>query len=169
MARELVSRGYRFTTGNLTTRYLFDMLTKYGHTDIAWTLLTKETYPSFGYMIQNEATTVWERFELKKSITMNSHNHPMYGAVGYFFYAFLAGVSPMSSGWERVRIAPVMPQGLCSVHAVVDTVKGDVSVRWSTRYGKKRLFVSVPFGVTADIEFSGVRRTVGSGYHTFEA
>ncbi len=168
MAEDLVRREYRFTTGNLCTRYLFDMLAKYGHTDVAWTLLTKETYPSLGYMIQNEATTIWERFELKKSIDMNSHNHPMYGAVGYFFYAYLAGVTPTAPGWEAVRIAPTMPEGLCSAHAVIDTVKGDISVRWSTRYGKKRLFIDVPFGVTAQIEFCGVSQTVGSGYHVFE-
>ena len=168
MADDLIRREYRFTTGNLCTRYLFDTLTAYGHVDVAWTLLTKETYPSYGYMIQNEATTIWERFELKKSVTMNSHNHPMYGAVGYFFYAYLAGVTPTAPGWETVRIAPVMPDGLCSAHAVVDTVKGDLSVRWSTRYGKKRLFVSVPFGVTAQIEFCGIAKTVGSGYHVME-
>lgn len=168
MAEDLVNRNYKFTTGNLCTRYMFDMLAKYGHKDVAWTLLNKETYPSYGYMIQNEATTIWERFELKKSIGMNSHNHPMYSAVGYFFYAYLAGITPMSAGWETVRIAPVMPEGLTSVHAVVDTVKGDISIRLSERYEKKRLFVDIPFGVTANIEFCGISKTVGSGYHVFE-
>ena len=61
-----------------------------------------------------------------------------------------------------------MPEGLCSAHAVVDTVKGDISVRWSIRYGKKRLFVDIPFGVTAEVEFFSITKTVGSGYHVFE-
>ena len=168
MAKDLVERDYRFTTGNLCTRYLFDMLAKYGHMQEAWTLLTKETYPSYGFMIQNEATTVWERFELKKNPGMNSHNHPMYGAVGYFFYASLAGVTPLSPGWERFRVAPVLPEGLLSVHAVVNTVRGDVSVRWSVRYGKKYLFLQVPFGTTAEVCFCGVKRELGSGYHVIE-
>ncbi|MBQ8641758.1 MAG: family 78 glycoside hydrolase catalytic domain [Clostridia bacterium] len=168
LAADLVNRNYMFTTGNLCTRYMMDMLAKYGHMDTAWTLLTKETYPSYGYMIQNEATTVWERFELKKNPGMNSHNHPMYGAVGYFFYAWVAGVTPASPGWEKIRIAPVLPEGLCSAHAVVDTVMGEVSVRWSTRYGRKRLFVQIPFGTTAEIDFCGLRQTVGSGYHVIE-
>lgn len=168
LAKDLADRNYMFTTGNLTTRYMMDMLAKYGHMEEAWTLLMKETYPSYGYMIQNEATTVWERFELKKNPGMNSHNHPMYGAVGYFFYAWLAGVTPIEPGWKRIRIAPVLPEKLCSAHAVVDTVLGEVSVRWSTRYGRKRLFVQIPFGAEAEIEFEGVSETVGSGYHVIE-
>ena len=168
LAGDLRDRDYRFTTGNLCTRYLFDMLAKYGHMEEAWTLLTKETYPSYGYMIQNEATTIWERFELKKNPGMNSHNHPMYGAVGYFFYAYLAGVTPVEPGWREIRVAPVLPEGLCSVHAVVDSVRGPVSVRWSTRYGKRRLFLEIPFGMTAHVDFCGVHTAVGSGYYVFE-
>ncbi|MBR5444556.1 MAG: family 78 glycoside hydrolase catalytic domain [Clostridia bacterium] len=169
LAEDLVNRNYMFTTGNLCTRYMMDMLAKYGHIDKAWTLLTKETYPSYGYMIQNEATTIWERFELKKNPGMNSHNHPMYGAVGYFFYAWIAGVTPIEPGWKKIRIAPVLPAGLHSAHAVVETVLGEVSVRWSDRYDKKRLFVQVPFGAEAEIDFCGVKMTVGSGYHVIEA
>ena len=36
------------------------MLAKFGYVDTAWKLLTLEEYPSWGYMIQNGATTVWE-------------------------------------------------------------------------------------------------------------
>lgn len=168
LVRDLRKRNYRFTTGNLCTRYLFDVLARFGYIDDAWKLMTKEDYPSFGYMIQNEATTVWERFELKKDPGMNSHNHPMYGAAGYFFYAYIAGIVPTAPAYDTVRIKPYFPTTLESAHAVVDTVKGDISVRWTKRYGKTRLFVDIPFGVTATVEFFDRVETVGSGYHVFE-
>lgn len=168
LVRDLRKRNYRFTTGNLCTRYMFDMLAKFGYIDDAWKLMTNEEYPSFGYMIQNEATTIWERFELKKAPGMNSHNHPMYGAAGYFFYAYIAGIVPTSPAYDTVRIKPYFPTNLESAHAVVDTVKGDISVRWTKRYSKTRLFVDIPFGVTANVEFFGKTETVGSGYHVFE-
>ncbi len=168
LAHDLVSRGYRFTTGNLCTRYMMDMLAKYGHIDVAWEFLHKETYPSYGYMLQNEATTVWERFELKKNGGMNSHNHPMYGAVGYFFYAWIAGVTPLTKGYEKIRIAPVIPRRLQSAQCVIDSVKGDIAVRWSKRYGTLHLFLQIPFGVTAEVEFGGKTQTLGSGYHVLE-
>lgn len=168
MREDLVARDYRFTTGNLCTRYLVDMLAKHGYADDAYTLLTREDYPSFGYMIQNEATTIWERFELKKDPGMNSHNHPMYGAVGSWFYQYLGGITPTAPGFAEVSIDPVYPTDLLSAHAVVDTIMGELSVRWSRRYGKLYLFVQVPFGMVAHIRFDGKVTTVRGGYHVFE-
>lgn len=166
--RELVQSGYQFTTGNLCTRYMLEMLTKYGYVEDAWTLMTREEYPSIGYMIQNEATTIWERFELKKSNCMNSHNHPMYGAVGYWFYAYLAGIRPVSEGFESMEIRPYFPRKLLSVNAKVETVKGDVAVRWVRRYGKICLYVTLPFGTRAKIRFAGKTYAAGSGFHIYE-
>ena len=168
MRNDLVERGYKFTTGNLNTRYMMDMLTKFGYIEDAWKVVTSDEYPSFGFMLQNEATTIWERFEMKKNPGMNSHNHPMYGAVGYWFYAYLGGIIPTEPGFSRVSIKPYFPEKLLSCHAVVDTVMGDISVRWSKRYGKLYLFVQIPFGVTADVDFGGKVTTVGAGYHVFE-
>ncbi len=168
MHDDLVSKDFQFTTGNLNTRYLVDMLTEYGYVDDVYTLLTKETYPSYGYMLQNEATTVWERFELKKNPGMNSHNHPMYGAVDYWFFRYLLGVEIVDPGFEKVRIKPYFPEKLLSAHAVVDTVMGEISVRWSKRYGKTYLFVDIPFGMTAEVDFNG-KTTICSGYNVFEA
>ena len=57
---DLVARGSIVaTTGNLCTRYMMDALTQWGYLEDAWTLITRETYPSWGFMLQNEATTVW--------------------------------------------------------------------------------------------------------------
>ena len=164
---DLVARGYQFTTGNLCTRYMMDMLSKYGYLEDAWKLITKETYPSYGFMMQNEATTVWERFELKKEPGMNSHNHPMYGAVGYWFYAYLAGIVPTEKGFDRVSVRPYYPEKLLSAQAAVDTVKGPLSVRWTKRYGQTQLAVQVPFGMTADVAVGNETVVCGSGYHHF--
>ena len=168
LVSDLVARNYAITTGNLCTRYLFDALFTYGYTEEAWRVLTREEYPSYGFMLQNEATTVWERFELKKAPGMNSHNHPMYGAVGYVFYAYLCGIRPIEPGYQRVVIAPVFPRDLRSAHGVVDTVRGEISVRWSVRYGKRYLFVQLPVNVTAQVQFAGETHEVTGGYHVFE-
>lgn len=166
---DLVANEYRITTGNLTTKYLFEVLCDYGYVDDAWTLITREEYPSFGYMIQNEATTIWERFELRKCGRINSYNHPMYGAVGYWFYAYLAGVKPTQPGFAEVVVHPYFPEKLLSANALIKTVKGDLTVRWIKRTGKTYLYVSVPFGVKATVEFGGASHAVGSGFWVYEA
>ncbi|MCL2815447.1 MAG: glycoside hydrolase family 78 protein [Oscillospiraceae bacterium] len=167
MVSDLVQNDYRFTTGNLCTRYLFDMLARYGYENEAWELITRQTYPSYGYMIQNEATTIWERFELKLDPGMNSHNHPMYGAVDYWLYAYIAGIRPLSPGFEEFAVEPCYPKKLLSASAVADTVRGDISVRWIRQYGELWLYVSVPFGSAANIKTAGGYIRAGSGSHRF--
>ena len=165
MRDNLVQNDYRFTTGNLCTRYLLDMLAEYGYIDEAYELMTREAYPSFGFMLQQEATTIWERFELKKNPGMNSHNHPMYGAAGSWLYTALAGIRPTGAGFSAVDICPRIPGKLMSAQAVVDTIRGPLSVRWVRRYGGIHLYVDVPAGVTATIRFAGEVRTVSGGFH----
>lgn len=164
---DLVARDYHITTANLTTRYLMDALSRYGYEDDAYRLLTREDYPSIGYMLQQEATTVWERWELKKEPEMNSHNHPMYGAVDNWMYAYAAGIRPVDIAFRRVQIQPVYPTGLQSVCATLQTVKGELTVRWIRRFGQTELRVIVPFGVTADITVGDRVETVGSGFWTY--
>ena len=164
----VVSAGYRLTTGNLCTLYLMDMLAEYGYIDDAWAIVTREDYPSWGYMMQQGATTLWERFELKKDPAMNSHCHPMYGAVGAWFYTHLAGVKPVAAAFSRVVIKPFAPDKLTFAEAVVDTCKGDIVVKWQRLYGKTMLFVTIPFGVEAEIHTPSGIQTVGSGFYVFE-
>ena len=165
MRDDLVGRDYKFTTGNLTTRYLYDTLAEYGYIEEAWTLLNRVAYPSIGFEINHGATTVWERFELKKDPGMNSHNHPMYGAVDYFMHAYLSGVKITGAGCRRIRVKPYMPKDLYYCRDVITTLLGDIEVKWIVEFGRKVLYLTIPFGMTADVDFCGIKRTVGAGSH----
>lgn len=167
--RDLVEKGFRFTTGNLCTRYMLEMLTKYGYAEDAYTLLTREEYPSIGFMLQNEATTIWERFELKKNPLMNSHNHPMYGSLSYWFFACLAGLSPQEGGWKRFSCAPCFPEKLLSASAGVPTPYGDVTLRWVRRYGRRYVYLQVPHGTRASVTLPELgTMDIGSGFYHWE-
>ena len=168
MVNDLRERNYKFTTGNLCTLYMLEMLAEYGYIDDAWEMMISEEYPSYGYMIQNEATTVWERFELKKEDGMNSHNHPMYGSVYKWLYSALCGIKPTVPGCVEFEIAPHYPTKLLSAQAHVDTIKGQVSVRWVKRFGHTCLYVTVPFGTRAKIRLPDRTESVGSGSYTYQ-
>jgi len=165
MRDDLVARDYRFTTGNLCTRYMLDMLSEYGYEDDAYALMTREEYPSFGFMIQQEATTIWERFELKKQPGMNSHNHPMYGAADSWLYTSVLGIRPTGAGFETLMIAPKIPNRLMSAQGCLDTVKGPINVRWVKRYGGVHLYIDLPAGVTAAVLFGREEKTLSGGTH----
>lgn len=170
MHDELVNSGYQFTTGNLCTRYLLDELAEYGYIDDAYELLTRDEYPSWGFMRQNEATTVWERFELKKNPGMNSHNHPMYGAADAFLYSHILGIHALEAGMRRFEVKPYMPEKLLSAQGGLDTPYGRIGVRWFKRYGGTHLFIDVPFGCECEAELMGERKTLKAGsHHLFKA
>ena len=145
-----------------------DMLAVHGYADDAWRLLTREEYPSWGYMIANGATTIWERFEHKFGSGMNSHNHPMYGAVGYFMYAHLLGIRPIENGFSRFAVDPVYPEGLLFAEGRVDTLMGDIYVKWEKREERTYLTVVVPFGAEATVTLPGEKRRVSNGSFCFE-
>ncbi len=165
---ELTIKDYSFTTGNLNTKYMYDVLTMYGYHEDAWKLISKTSYPSLGFMLANGATTVWERFEDKENSQMNSHDHPMYGAAGSWLYEGLAGIKEINEGFSHFVVEPCFPENLRYAEAKVDTIKGDVYVYWTNKEGKIILFVTVPFGCSATIKFNGEEKLCGSGNHIFK-
>ena len=170
--QDLAANGYRITTGNLCSRYILDVLTRFGYLEDAWAIAAREEYPSLGYMVQHGATTVWERFELKKNPGMNSHDHPMYASAYYWYYAFLAGLTPTDGGWRRFRAAPALPKKLCSVNATVETPKGDVTLRWVRCYGEIHLYLTVPYGAEAEVILPwspSSALAAGPGFHHWSA
>lgn len=166
MNNAVKSAGYRITTGNLNTKFLIDMLSEYGYTDTAFSLMTREEYPSIGYMLRCGATTVWERFENKKNSEMNSHNHPMYGACGSWFYEYLAGISPKAPGFGEIVIKPHFPKDLHYVQASLETVKGQIYVKWQRSEENIKMDVYIPFGTKALI-YAEKEHKVGSGFYSF--
>jgi len=49
--------------------------------------------PELGFMLENGATTLWERWEELTGSGINSHNHPMMGSVGAWLYKYIAGMN----------------------------------------------------------------------------
>jgi alpha-L-rhamnosidase len=141
------------TTGILGTKYLFPLLTRTGNSDLAYELATQTTYPSWGYMVENGATTLWELWQNKTGPSMNSHNHPMFGSLGAWFYNALAGINPDESrpGFEHIVIAPQVVRDLKWASGSLDTIRGRVSSAWSRTDAGLRLEITIPTGSDAEV------------------
>lgn len=141
------------TTGNLCTKYVLESLSKHGHTDLALKIALQETYPSWGYMLANAATTLWERWENLTGPGMNSHNHPMLGSVSSWFYKHLGGIhcDPDVPGFKHMFICPETPAGLNWVHAEYMSPYGLIRSYWKKEDGKTVFNVAVPVNATAGI------------------
>lgn len=149
----VVIHGTHLNTGIVGTRYILDVLTDNGHADLAYQLVTQTTYPSWGYMIKEGATTLWERWEYLTDVGMNSQNHIMLGSVDAWFYRFLAGIQIAlpEPGWQRINIKPYVLGDLNFVSASVNTFKGIVSSQWTKQYDSLLFEVTIPVNTSATV------------------
>ncbi|KAB2340198.1 family 78 glycoside hydrolase catalytic domain [Actinomadura rudentiformis] len=144
-------------TGFIGTPWLLPALTNIGRADLAYTLLLKEDYPSWGYEIRNGATTIWERWNSIQPdgsfgpVDMNSFNHYAYGAVADWMFQNIGGLSALAPGYKRSRIAPAIGGGLTQGSGRLTTVYGPLSSTWSTSDGDLDLKVTVPVNTIAEV------------------
>lgn len=124
------AHNFHLTTGNQCTKFMLDTLSDHGHIDTAFKIVSQTTYPSWGYMLQNGATTIWERWEFAKSGGMHSHNHPMLGSIGSWFYSRLAGIRPdeKAPGFSKIHITPQLPCGMDRLEATYQSCRGPIHV-----------------------------------------
>lgn len=155
IAADIIKEDYHLTTGNIATKYLPEVLSEYGYTDLAMRLMEQTTYPSWGYMRSKGATTIWERWEYATGFAMNSHSHPMYGSVTAWFYKYLAGISVAEPGFKRITVRPYMPASLNKAEAEIDTPYGKAASGWIKSDKGYTLKVTVPTSCKAEIILPG--------------
>lgn len=135
--------GGHLATGFIGTRFLLDTLTRYGQGELAYTIATQRTYPSWGFMIENGATTIWELWRLATGPGMNSHNHPAFGCISSWFYETLVGLRPLR-GWRQFVVQPHILGDLTWAEAQVQTPLGLVFCRWERQPSQLSLMLTVP-------------------------
>ena len=91
----------------------------------------------------------------------------MYGAVGYWFYAGLLGITPTKPGWTEFAVKPCFPEDLLYAECKIDTEMGDIYVRWQHQMDCIDILVDVPFGTTATVTLPDGEHRLTSGCHNF--
>lgn len=129
--------GGHVSTGVLGIQHLMRGLTEYGRVDMAWKIVTNDTYPSWGYMTKKGATTIWELWNGDTADpAMNSANHVMLlGDLVIWYYEDLAGIkcAPESIAYKKLIMAPVFPEGLNAVSASYESVYGEIKSAWKKK------------------------------------
>ena len=131
--------GGHVSTGVLGIQQLMRGLTKYGNVDLAYKIASNDTYPSWGHMVKNGATTTWELWNGETADpAMNSGNHVMLlGDLLIWYYEDLAGIkcAPGTVAYKKLLMEPKFPEGLNHVKAAYKSVYGDIRSEW-TKEGK---------------------------------
>ena len=155
LAADIEARGWHLSTGFIGTSFLMPVLSENGKSDIAYTLLLNETYPSWGYMIREGATTMWERWNGDTGDpSMNSFNHYAFGAVGQWLYGSLAGIQsdPSVTGFKRIIIDPHPDPRITHVYAKYDSPYGTIASDWNLEADQDfSMTVTIPANTSAVI------------------
>ena len=143
-------RGNRLATGLLGTSVLLDALADAGRFDLAVSLLLQRDYPSWGYMVDHGATTVWERWDA--DCATGSHNHYVLGSVTGFLFRRVAGITPTAPGFAAIRLVPRYDARIGDIEVALDSVAGPIRVRMAgDTLGPNFVSANLPPNVTAEL------------------
>lgn len=134
-------------TGILGSKYILNALTDHGRTDVAYRMASQKDLPSWGWWIEQGATTMWEQWS-----GAESRNHIMFGEISAWFYKALAGINvdPAVPGFKHFIISP-QPVDLTSAHGEYDSIHGKILSEWKIADGKFHLHLVVPPNTTATV------------------
>jgi alpha-L-rhamnosidase len=126
-------------------------LNDYGRPDLAYTVATQKTYPSWGYMVDNGATTIWELWNGNTADPkMNSQNHVMMlGDLLIWYYENLAGIKSDEAAFKKINMKPEMINGLNSVNASYNSVYGLIKSSYSKTANQFNWNITIPANTTA--------------------
>jgi alpha-L-rhamnosidase len=150
---------WHLTTGFVGVGYLLPVLSATGHTDVAYRLLEQESHPSWRYMLDNGATTIWERWDGWtrergfQSAWMNSFNHYALGSVGEWLYRFMLGIEqqPGTAGFSDLLLRPHPGGSLAWARGSYRSARGTIAARWRRTAGTLEYQVEVPPNVAATV------------------
>lgn len=167
---ELKEDDYAMYTGIYANKYLVPALFSSGYPEVAMKFLFNRNHDSFGTMLDQGATSMWECpdmhfVETNKNVSVASYNHPMHGGFMYTYYEKIAGIMPTAPGYKTFIICPVDLDEVNSMKCTVKSPYGDITVAYGPAEGGVRRYVfNIPAGTMATILLGGkVWDTKGSG------
>ena len=163
--------------GVIGISWLLRALSDNGFADVAYLLATQKSYPSWGYMAEQGATTIWELWNGDKaSPKMNSGNHVMLlGDLLTWCYQYLGGIRTVDHGFATVpaykhfTLKPAFDIEDCEwANVSYDTPYGTIESKWRKTLQHLDWHVVVPCNTTADVYLpDGTIKTIGSGTYDF--
>ena len=147
-------RGH-LSVGVVGIKWLMQTLTAAGRTDVAYTILTQTTRPSWGYMVGKDGTSIWERWDRDtRDPGMNGQSQTILaGYLGAWMYQTLGGIGydPRQPGFKHVVMRPEPVGDLRWVRASYKSVYGKIASDWKITDGKFVWNITIPPNMTATV------------------
>jgi alpha-L-rhamnosidase len=134
--------------GIFCTKMMFDVLRENDKNDVAYKIANQRDFPSWGYMLAQGATTLWETWAASDNVY--SQNHPMFGSIDEWFYKSLLGINAGAAGFSKIIIKP-QPAELTWAKGSYESVHGTITSDWKKEGNSFTLKVAIPVNTTAEI------------------
>lgn len=148
---------YHLSSGFLGIPILLPTLTEMGRSDLAYRIIQNTTFPSWGYSIEQGATTIWERWNSYSKdkgfgdVKMNSFNHYSLGAVGEWMFRSMLGIETDGAGFKAITMQPELGEGITWVKGHYDSINGRIGSDWKVEGDQFHWNITVPANTTATV------------------
>lgn len=140
--------------GMIGLRVIFHVLSDCGRSDLAWRMITRKDYPSYGQFLEQGLTSLAEDFvPQEKWDRPNSLNHHFFGDIVSWFIQKVVGirVNPYNESPDNIDIRPDFLDALTNAKAHYDAPAGTVTVQWEKADDGITMTVEVPEKVFGEI------------------
>jgi hypothetical protein len=157
LVERIEKKDYHLSVGFLGMPILLPTLTDIGRSDLAYRLIQNKTYPSWGYSIEQGATTIWERWNSysKKDgfgdVNMNSFNHYSLGSCGEWMFRSMLGIESDGAGFKKIVMKPELGEGITWAKGHYDSIHGRIGSDWKWEDGEFDWKISVPANTKATV------------------
>jgi len=148
---------YHLSSGFLGIPILLPTLTDMGRSDIAYRIIQNTTFPSWGYSIEQGATTIWERWNSYSKdrgfgdVKMNSFNHYSLGACGEWMFRSMLGIETDGAGFKKITMKPELGEGITWAKGHYDSIHGRIGSDWKIENKTFHWNITVPANTSATV------------------
>ena len=144
----LVKQGGHLNSGMHGTYYMLKLLMEEKRNDLIFEIASKKTFPSWGYMLQQGATTIWEQWDGE-----HSQIHNTFLTIGAWFIKGIGGIQVDDNmpGFKHFVVRPAVVADLTFARTKYQSIHGTIVSDWCIRDGLFQLNTTIPVNTTATV------------------
>lgn len=150
LANSVKAENNHLDVGLLGTKSILNALSENGYADVAYALVAQKTFPSWGWWMENGATTLYENWDINAANDI-SLNHIMFGEVGGWMFKGIGGIipDPANPGFSNIILKPSFV--LDAFHAEHFGPQGKIVSEWETSGKGMKYHIVIPPNSTASV------------------
>ena len=166
LIKQIENTNFTMDMGIFASSMIFKVLIDADRIDIIDKMLSAVEFPSYGYMKNSGATTLWETWDGKASL-----NHPMFGGIVSSFYKYFGGIRYIGRD-GKILIEPIFLKSTNNFNVEQSSIYGDIRVDWQRSIEEKKEFITVkidlPGNMQGALKYKDEVVLIGNGMSIFK-